>query len=110
MFERLKKKWDVSNLDLILILCVFAITGSTTAYISRYITEWFGLTAESPLWQRATLRGLVLVFGYQFIILLVSIPFGQWKFFWNFEKKLLRRLGLIKKESEDSVVTIDSND
>ncbi len=96
MFDKLKKKWKVNNLDLILILCVFAITGTTTAYISRYITNWVGLTAESPLWQRAGLRGLILIFGYQIIILLVSIPFGQFKFFWNYEKKILRKMKILK--------------
>ena len=96
MFEKLKKKWKVSNLDLFLILCVFAITGTTTAFISRYITNWVGLTAESPLWQRAGLRGLILIFGYQIIILIVSIPFGQFRFFWNYEKKILRKMRLLK--------------
>jgi hypothetical protein len=80
----------------------FAITGSLTAYISRYITGWVGLTADSALWKRALLRGSMLVFGYQFIILLVSIPFGQFKFFWNYEKKILRRMGLMTKEVEPS--------
>jgi hypothetical protein len=36
------------------------------------------------------------LFGYQIIILLVSIPFGQFKFFWNYEKKILKRFGLMK--------------
>ncbi len=98
MFEKLKRHWKVSGKQLFLILCVFAITGTTTAFISKAITSWVGLTPVSPLWQRAGLRGLVLIFGYQFIILLVSIPFGQFQFFWNYEKKILRRFGLMKKE------------
>jgi hypothetical protein len=100
MFEKLKKKWKVTNLDLVLILCVFAVTGTTTAYISRYITDWLGLSAESPLWKRAALRGGMLIFGYQIIILIVSVPFGQFKFFWNYEKKILRRMGILKKEEK----------
>lgn len=98
MFEKLQKRWKVGGTQLFLILCVFAITGTTTAYISRMITGWIGLTPESPLWQRALLRGLVLLFGYQVIILLVSIPFGQFKFFWNYEKKILKRIGLLKND------------
>ncbi|HMT35749.1 MAG: diacylglyceryl transferase [Bacteroidetes bacterium] len=98
MFEKLKQRWKVSGTQLFLILCVFAITGTTTAYISKAITSWVGLTVESPLWQRAGLRALVLIFGYQFIILLVSIPFGQFSFFWNYEKKILRKMGIMKKE------------
>ncbi len=100
MFEKLKQRWKVNSVDLILILCVFAITGTTTAYISKVVTGWVGLTPESPLWQRAGLRGLVLIFGYQAILLLVSIPFGQFSFFWNYEKKILRRMGFMKPEED----------
>jgi hypothetical protein len=100
MLEKLKQRWKVGGVQLFLILCVFAITGTATAYISRMITGWIGLTAESPLWQRALLRGGVLLFGYQIIILLVSIPFGQFRFFWNYEKKILKRLGLWKDDGE----------
>ncbi|MBL7771865.1 MAG: hypothetical protein JNM95_03260 [Chitinophagaceae bacterium] len=98
MFEKLKQRWHVGGVQLILILCVFAITGTLTAYISRYITAWVGFTPETALWKRALLRGGVLIFGYQVIILLVSIPFGQFKFFWNYEKKILNRLGIMTKK------------
>jgi hypothetical protein len=50
MFEKLQKHWKVGATQLFLILCVFAITGTTTAYISRMITTWIGLTSDSPLW------------------------------------------------------------
>lgn len=100
MFEKLKQRWKVNSVDLFLILCVFAITGTTTAYVSKVVTGWVGLTPDSPLWQRAGLRGLVLIFGYQAILLTVSIPFGQFRFFWNYEKKILRRMGLMKPEPE----------
>jgi formyltetrahydrofolate-dependent phosphoribosylglycinamide formyltransferase len=38
----------------------------------------------------------MLVFGYQVILLLVSFFFGQFPFFWNYEKKILRRMGIMK--------------
>ena len=102
MFEKLQRHWKVGGTQLFLILCVFAITGTTTAYISRMITTWIGFTPDSPLWQRALLRGSVLLFGYQVIILLVSIPFGQFQFFWNYEKKILKRFGLMKNSESKS--------
>lgn len=88
MFDRLKKKWKVNNTQLFLILCVFAVTGTTTAYVTRQITGWMNL-APSSAWYWI-LKIAVLVFGYQLLILLVSIPFGQFRFFWNYEKKILR--------------------
>ncbi len=93
MFEKLKNKWKVNGTQFFLIMCVFAITGTTTAYISKAITGWVGLTPDSSLLLRAGLRAAVLIFGYQLIILLVSIPFGQFSFFWEYEKKVLRFLG-----------------
>jgi len=105
MLEKLKKKWKVSNLDLFLIFCVFGITGSTTAYISKVITKWVGVagaaTWSGDWWIGVGLRIGMLIFGYQVIILIVSIPFGQFKFFWNYEKKILRKMRLLKKEESD---------
>jgi TctA family transporter len=96
MLEKLKRHWKVSGTQLLLILCVFAITGTLTAYISKQITSWLEVEKYSALFW--ALKIGVLIFGYQVIILLVSIPFGQFPFFWNYEKKILRRMGLIKKE------------
>jgi phosphoribosylglycinamide formyltransferase-1 len=40
-----------------------------------------------------------LIFGYQFIILAVSFVFGQFSFFWNYEKKILTKMGFIKRKA-----------
>ena len=96
MLDKLKKRWKVSSIQLFLILCVFAITGSLTAYLSRQITSWLDIEKYSFLFW--ALKLIVLLFGYQVIILLVSIPFGQFSFFWNYEKKILKRMAILKKE------------
>ena len=96
MLDKLKKRWKVSGTQLFLILCVFAITGSLTAYLSRQITSWLDIEKYSFLFW--ALKLIVLLFGYQVIILLVSIPFGQFSFFWNYEKKILKRMGILKNE------------
>jgi len=102
MLKSLQKKWNVSKTDLVLILCVFAITGTTTAYVSKLITGWVGFT-ESTHWAwKLLLRLAVLIFGYQIILLSVAFLFGQFSFFWRFEKKFLSRIGLIKKERTEN--------
>lgn len=90
MFDRLKAKWKVSGPRLFLILCTFAVTGTLTAYISRSITSWVGFDEETFWLWKALLRIVVLLFGYQVIILIVSFFFGQFPFFWAYEKKILR--------------------
>ncbi len=90
MFESLKAKWKVNGPQLFLILCTFAVTGTLTAYISRSITSWVGFNEETFWLWKTFLRISVLLFGYQVIILIVSFFFGQFPFFWNYEKKILR--------------------
>jgi folate-dependent phosphoribosylglycinamide formyltransferase PurN len=96
MLNKLQQKWNVSSLQLLLILCTFAVTGTTTAVISRYITGWVGFN-ETTFWLwKLLLRIFMLVFGYQFILMIVAFFFGQFPFFWNYEKKILRRMGILK--------------
>jgi formyltetrahydrofolate-dependent phosphoribosylglycinamide formyltransferase len=97
MFQRLKQKWNVNGTQLILILCVFAITGTTTAWLTRMVTYWLQLEASS-FWYWA-IKIVILLFGYQVLILLFAIPFGQFNFFWNYEKKILQRMRLISSPS-----------
>lgn len=95
MFNKLQQKWKVSSSQLFLILCTFAVTGTTTAFISRSITSWVGFDEQTFWAWKLLLRLSILIFGYQFIILIVAFLFGQFPFFWNYEKKILRRLGIL---------------
>ena len=104
MLEGLMKRWKVNKKDLVLILLVFAITGTTTAYISKVITEWVGFTESTHWTARLFLRLLVLIFGYQIILLVVAFLLGQFPFFWRYEKKILQRMGLVKKERKESEI------
>jgi ABC-type multidrug transport system permease subunit len=108
MFEKLKKKWKVDGIQLFFILCTFAVTGTLTAYISRAITSWVGFDEDTSWVWKLLLRLVVLIFGYQVIILIVSFIFGQFKFFWNYEKKILRWMGILKKQQKKEADIHDS--
>jgi formyltetrahydrofolate-dependent phosphoribosylglycinamide formyltransferase len=101
MFQGLMQKWKVNGTQLFLIICVFAVTGTTTAYLTRQITRWLELDSSSAWYW--ILKVLMLVFGYQVLILLFAIPFGQFRFFWNYEKKILRRMGLMRRSRQQKV-------
>ena len=90
MLERLKKKWQVDGFRLILILIVFAVAGTSTAFLTRQITRWLELDSSSG-WYWALKAG-VLLFGYWIVLLLVAIPFGQFPFFWNYVKRVGRKV------------------
>jgi ABC-type multidrug transport system permease subunit len=100
MFQGLQKRWNVSGKSLLLILCVFAITGITTAFLSKAVTGWAGFTEETHWGWKVLLRISVLLFGYQVILLTVAFLFGQFSFFWKYEKRLLQRLHFLKKEKD----------
>jgi formyltetrahydrofolate-dependent phosphoribosylglycinamide formyltransferase len=97
MLKRLREKWRVNNRDLFLILCTFAITGTLTAYLTKEITSWLQLERFSFSWWM--LKVGVLLIGYWILLIIVGSFFGQFNFFWSFEKKLLRRIGLMKDVS-----------
>ncbi|MBT8281777.1 MAG: diacylglyceryl transferase [Muriicola sp.] len=100
MTNRLKKHWGIkSTWQLIVIFWVFAITGSSSVYVAKPFLNWIGLSREAfpdSWWSGTvywTLRILLIFPFYQVLLVVFGWLFGQFKFFWNFEKKMLSRLG-----------------
>ena len=78
-----------------LVMIVFAITGSLSLIVTVSLFEVLNLNVDSfsPLvfWP---LRIIFIFFVYQVLLLIIAIPFGQFRYFWQFEKKILSRFGL----------------
>ena len=94
--DKLKQRWGIdSNFQIVIIFIVFAINGSLAVYLTNPITNFIGIHKETtaPLlyWP---VRILVIFIVYQTTLVIVGTIFGQKKFFWNMEKKMLQRLGL----------------
>lgn len=92
----LKERWNItSNFQLVIIFVVFALTGSTSAYITRPILELIGITKQTmhPLlyWP---LSILLILPVYKVLLIVIGTIFGQRVFFWNFVKKMLFRMKL----------------
>ena len=99
-FNRLKTKWGVdSNRQLWVIFIVFGITGSSSVKVGRPFLEWIGLEPhffnEIPMGVAIYwfLRILIIFPIYQVLLLFFGAIFFQFSFFWEFEKKILRRMG-----------------
>ena len=95
-FKKLENKWPVEHKwEMIAIFIVFAITGSLSAKLAGPFVNWVGLGEDSVngfiFW---TARILLIFPIYQILLVLIGWLFGQFQFFWNFEKKLLKRMGL----------------
>lgn len=96
LFRNLREQWDVTyRWEMIAIFLVFAITGSASAKFSGPLMELIGLNAynTSP-WIFWPVRILIIFPIYQVLLVVMGWIFGQFEFFWNFEKKMLSRLGL----------------
>ncbi len=98
MITKFKLKYGIeSNYQLIVIFIVFGITGSTAALISDPLMDLINIKkSDLNLFVYWAVRIIVITFVYQIILLLVALIFGQFKFFWNFEKKMLKRIGFKK--------------
>jgi len=99
--EKLKERWGInSNFQVIVICIVFAITGSSSVYVAKPFLAWLGLSREAfpdVFWGGFVywmLRILLIFPFYQVLLVIFGWLFGQFKFFWNFEKKMLSRMGL----------------
>lgn len=94
--KKLKERWNVSsNWQLTIIFIVFAITGSTAAYLSKPVTTALGITKENlSLWLYWPIRLIVIFPVYQVLLVVLGALFGQFQFFWEFEKKMLNRMKL----------------
>ena len=93
--RKLKEKWGItSNFQLVIILIVFSVTGSIAVWIAKPLLDFVDLdkTTLSP-WVFWPIRILIIFPIYQVLIVIIGALFGQFKFFWNFEKKMLVRLG-----------------
>lgn len=101
--KKLKERWGIEHdWEIVVIIIVFAITGSTATKIAGPITEFIGLEkASTPGYIFWPIRILIIFPIYQVLLVSFGWLFGQFNFFWKMEKKMLRRLGF-KRFFEDT--------
>ena len=90
----LKKRWGIeTNFQLTIIFIVFAITGSASAWLSKPFCFWLGITKSDFGFWFTPVRLLLIFPIYQVLLVFIGFIFGQFNFFWTFEKKMLKRMG-----------------
>ena len=101
MLNRLKEKWDIkSNFQIIVILFVFALTGSASVKFAEPVLDFLSInitTFENFLLGKLFyyfLRIIIVFPIYQILLILIGTLLFQFKFFWQFEKKILSKIGL----------------
>lgn len=104
MFERLKNKWNIkSNIQLVIILLVFTITGSLSLKVTKPTLYFIGINPqrfdEFFLGNIVyfIIRVIVLFPIYQILLIIIGSLFFQHTFFKNFVLKTMKKMKLISK-------------
>ena len=89
--QKLQTRWQVKSArQVIIILIVFACTGFTIMFLKPVITDVI-FHEERPTW--FSIMYWILIFPiYNMFLLFYGFVFGQFRFFWEFEKKFFRRM------------------
>lgn len=90
--EKLKYKWKLKSVwHVIIILVVFACTGFTVLFIKRPLLRFLvGSQGDTVL--ATVLYYLLILPVYNVLLLAYGFLFGQFQFFWEFEKRFVRRI------------------
>lgn len=99
MFDKLRQKWKVNMVQLVLILFTFAIGGSFTGFVAKKIMNLISINAD---WLWAIVYILLITIIWPLMVIIISIPFGQFRFFSAYTRKLGQKLGVIKAEKVKS--------
>lgn len=99
--DKLQQRWKLNSLkQTLLVLLTFACAGTTVAYIARMANHWMGFDQNTEWYLKFLVKLFIFLIGYQIVILAYGFLFGQFKFFWNYEKKILNWLGRIFGSSD----------
>lgn len=91
--EKLKNRWGVKNsYQVFIILVVFALTGTSVMYLKKWLLPFLGVDEATPLWLRILASIFVILPIYQVVLLFYGAIFGQFQFFWAFEKRMFGRI------------------
>ena len=98
MIQNLIKKFNAkSKVHLLVIFFIFALSGSLSLWVSSPIMSALDLKNilnNYPLY--IFFRILIIIPIYQLILIVVAAIFGEFQYFWEFEKKFLKRIKIIK--------------
>lgn len=93
VLNKLKEKWGLqSYIEVMAVLVVFSLTGSTVIWIRKFLFAATGFDETTPFWLKAIAYLLFIMPFYQILLLGYGFLLGQFSFFWEKEKKLARRI------------------
>lgn len=107
ILKKLEKRWIVDERwKITRIFIIFAITGTTSLYVTTPIFNAIGLTKEAfsdnafYLFGYYVIKFFAILPFYKILLLVFGWIFGEYKFFYAFVKKMLDRFRLKKTTKE----------
>jgi hypothetical protein len=92
MLKKFKQKWNIkNNIQLVLVFLAFSLTGSASLYVRKIAFSWIGITPDTTLWIKVPMYILIVIPSYQLLFLVIGTLFGQFRFAWEFEKRVFSR-------------------
>ncbi|WP_421875262.1 DUF6787 family protein [Marinoscillum sp.] len=90
--DKLQNRWNLKNgWQVIIVLVVFACTGFTVLFLKRPVVNFFTADGDQNIWFTIIYYILILPI-YNVILLFYGFIFGQFNFFWQFEKRMWNRM------------------
>lgn len=89
--DRLQARWQLnSTYQVVIVLIVFACTGFTIFFLKKPL---FALFSEGEIpWWFSLLYYIFILPVYNLVLLAYGFLFGQFRFFWEFEKRMFKRI------------------
>lgn len=98
MLKRFKNKWNIeSDFQLLIIIFVFSITGSSSLWVRTQLFGLMGIDESVHIIIRIILSVLFITPIYQVLLVFIGTVLGQFRFFWAFEKKMIQRFNFSRK-------------
>ena len=91
--DKLKNIFKVtSTYQLVVVFTVFGITGSLSLFVSQYISEFLNI-------ENIILSIIFVLLVYQVLLIIIGSLFGEFKYFWEMEKKIISRFKFNKRNN-----------
>lgn len=93
--KKLQERWKVNSpWQVVIILTVFALTGTSVVYLKGLIKPCVG-----DFWWFDLVYYVAILPVYNLVLLIYGFLFGQGRYFWEFEKRFFSRFFRDKKQS-----------
>lgn len=93
----MQERWHLKSItQVVLVLIVFTLTGSSVVFLKPFVFKLFGI--EEIVGMKGVLLYIILVFPlYQILLMVYGTLLGQFDFFWKWQKKIFNSLTKIFK-------------